>query len=68
MDVQPDLVKHSVEESGHHGEDGGLQRQKVVHQQPDVPLEVTDLGPVHQHQALRMVGGGGGHTCRDVTG
>ena len=60
---EADLVKHPVEESGHHGEDGGLQGGQVVHQQPDVPLEVPDAAPVHQQQALgtgRTVQGRGG--------
>lgn len=48
-----DLIKHAVEETRDHGEDCRLQRFQIIHQKPNVPLEITDSSPVDEDDALR---------------
>ena len=45
-------VKHPVQQSGDHGEDGGLKGLEIVHKQPDISLEKSYFSSMTEHHTL----------------
>ena len=45
-------VKHPVQQSGDHGEDGGLKGLEIIHKQPDISLEKSYFSSMTEHHTL----------------
>ena len=46
-------VKHPVQQSGDHREDGGLKGLEIIHKQPDISLEKSYFSSMTEHHTLQ---------------